>query len=273
MAWQRALFKGNQVWVQVSSAGVMIQHQGRVPLRYSLRPGVKIYKAGAQRVELDDTAAPVTIEEKEASSSGKGDEQLVASSHSSHLSSSPSSSTSRSSRSSEGYGKAGKRSKKQQAQAGEHARELIADLDPQTVIVYTDGACHGNPGPAGSAAVIDLPASADRKAERIEANRALGTATNNIAELEAISLALDILDEEQLAPQVPVAVLTDSTYCHGLLVKGWKAKANQQLVDGLRQRLAVQWLAGHVGTPGNERADQLANEAIAGTMVRRRVVR
>jgi ribonuclease HI len=133
------------------------------------------------------------------------------------------------------------------------------------VIAYTDGACRGNPGPAGSGVVIELPDGG-----RIEASRALGDATNNIAELTAVAVALELLDQAAVRADAPVVVFTDSKYADGVLCRGWKAKANTALVAAIKQALArrpgtaLHWLAGHVGIEGNERADELANEGVAG---------
>jgi len=98
-----------------------------------------------------------------------------------------------------------------------------------------------------------------------EAHRALGQATNNVGELTAIGLALDILD--QAGFQGEVHLLTDSQYSKGVLAQGWKAKANQELIAELKARLkrrkaTIHWIAGHVGIPENERADVLANRGV-----------
>ena len=67
---------------------------------------------------------------------------------------------------------------------------------------------------------------------------------------------------------LPVDVMTDSSYCIGLLTKGWKAKANQDLVARLRAKMSefsdvrMIKVKGHAGIPENERADELAREAI-----------
>lgn len=142
---------------------------------------------------------------------------------------------------------------------------LVRSLGDDTVVVYTDGACRGNPGPAGSGAVVELPSG-----RRLHACRALGQATNNVAELTAVALALDVLEEAEVAADAPVALLTDSDYTHGVLMRGWKAKANRELILGLRDRLGnrpgvvLHWVAGHVGLAGNEQADALANQGVEG---------
>jgi ribonuclease HI len=126
-------------------------------------------------------------------------------------------------------------------------------------IAYTDGACSGNPGPAGSGVVLVSP---DGKMH--EGLEYLGEATNNVAELTAILRALEWIPRDARA----IVVHTDSQYAIGVLQKGWKAKANGELVARTKQvvkdrgaRLA--YVPGHSGVPLNERADELAREAIA----------
>lgn len=128
------------------------------------------------------------------------------------------------------------------------------------VVAYTDGACTGNPGPAGIGVVLRA-GSRSR-----EISEYLGLATNNIAELTAIKRAL-----LALKPPVrrPVWVLTDSEYAIGVLAKGWKAQANRELVEEIRglvralPEVRFRKVPGHAGVPGNERADDLARQAIA----------
>ena len=136
------------------------------------------------------------------------------------------------------------------------------DHNPSTIHVWTDGACSGNPGPMG----IGIVVVADR--ERAERGEYLGVGTNNIAELTAISRGLDLAAD--LAPDRarPIRIYSDSSYALGLLGKGWKAKANQELVASLREQLAtfprakLIKVAGHAGVDNNERCDQLARQAI-----------
>jgi ribonuclease HI len=129
---------------------------------------------------------------------------------------------------------------------------------PDTWIAYTDGACSGNPGPAGSGVVLVSP-----KGKMHEGFEFLGTATNNVAELTAILRAVEWLPVAANG----VVVHTDSQYAIGVLQKGWKPKVNLELV--LRAKQAVQsrgarlvYVPGHSGVPLNERADELAREAI-----------
>jgi len=242
MSWRRARFKDADVWVEVDAKGAPIVRGGRTPIRYSPDAGAKVYRAGASRVEMD----PAAPEEDLAPGVDADAVPRRASAGS-------------------GFGSAGTRTAGQAAMAHEAARALLEGLSVDTVRAFTDGACRGNPGPAGSGAVLVLP-----DGRRAEASRALGHATNNVGELTAIGLALDLLEEAGVEGSASVALFTDSSYANGVLTRGWKAKANRDLVEGLRERLArwphltVYWLAGHVGIPDNERADALANAGVEG---------
>ena len=134
-----------------------------------------------------------------------------------------------------------------------------------TWVAYTDGACSGNPGPAGSGVVLVSP---DGKMH--EGLEYLGEATNNVAELTAILRALEWIPKEAAA----VVVYTDSQYAIGVLQKGWRAKANGELVARTKGQVESRgarlvYVPGHRGVVLNERADELAREAIATHAVRR----
>ncbi|GAB4569142.1 MAG: hypothetical protein Tsb0020_23160 [Haliangiales bacterium] len=135
-----------------------------------------------------------------------------------------------------------------------------ATMPEDAIVIYTDGACTGNPGPAGIGVVL-----MDGE-ERRELSEYLGQGTNNIAELVAIERALEIVAEGDR--QRPVVVHSDSSYSIGLLSKGWKAKANTELVARIRSLMSgfgdVRFVKvrGHAGVPENERCDQLARDAI-----------
>ncbi len=219
-------------------------------MRYSKSEGAKIYRAGASGLKVDHSQAPVTLpagaSADEAKKSGGGK-------------------WSKGKKPSSGFGSAGTRTKQQAAMAASAFRELLASLPETTIKAFTDGGCKRNPGPAGSGAVVELP---DGRVG--EASSSLGTGTNNIAELAAVGLALDLLEDAGVANDTAVALFSDSSYTNGVLVRGWKAKKNTELILGLRERLKswpnlkIHWVAGHVGIAGNERADRLADAGIYG---------
>jgi ribonuclease HI len=142
--------------------------------------------------------------------------------------------------------------------------------EAKPVVIYTDGACSGNPGPGGWAAILTY---GDRCKE-ISGGEA--ETTNNRMELTAAISALDALKQSSR-----VELHTDSEYVmkgitqwiHGWKRKGWRTAAGQpvknadlwQQLDAARQRHQVdwRWVRGHAGHPENERADELAREAMA----------
>ena len=133
----------------------------------------------------------------------------------------------------------------------------MSDKDGERVVIYTDGSCKYNPGPAGAAALLTY------RGRRKLVSRFLGEGTNNIAELEAIRLALDMMKDRK----IPIDLYTDSTYVIGVLTKGWKAKKNAELVMELRElvdlfpKLRLLKVKGHAGHPDNELVDELAGAA------------
>ncbi len=144
------------------------------------------------------------------------------------------------------------------------AKKSASSANPPTkptgneVLVYADGACSGNPGPAGLG-VVRLEGEGRRVLSEF-----LGDGTNNIAELAAILRAAESMED----PSVPLRVYTDSSYSIGVLQKGWKAKKNKELVADCRKALArledvvLIHVKGHAGIELNEVADQLAVAAV-----------
>jgi ribonuclease HI len=134
------------------------------------------------------------------------------------------------------------------------------------ILIYTDGACKGNPGPGGWGAVIRTP-QGEREMFGGEAQT-----TNNRMELTAVIRAI-----ESLPPRSEAAVYTDSQYVQkGIAewLQDWKRRSwrtaakkpvkNVDLWQALDQlaaghRIAWHWVKGHAGHPENERADALAN--------------
>ena len=135
--------------------------------------------------------------------------------------------------------------------------------------IYTDGACRGNPGPGGWAALLK------QGAHEKEISGAEAHTTNNRMELTAVIRAL-----EALKRPVRASVYTDSEYVRRGIsewLPDWKARGwrtagrkpvkNQDLWQRLDELAAGHeiewhWVPGHAGVPGNERVDRLANAAI-----------
>lgn len=119
------------------------------------------------------------------------------------------------------------------------------------VFLYTDGACKGNPGPGGYAAILQYNGHAR------ELTGGAAHTTNNRMELQAVIAGLRALKR-----RCQVTVVTDSQYVVTILNDG-KARANLDLVQQVRQLaqqhgVTVQTVRGHSGHPLNERADALA---------------
>jgi ribonuclease HI len=129
--------------------------------------------------------------------------------------------------------------------------------------VYTDGSCKPtNPGLAGSSFIV----VEDEKLLAAE-GKYIGTNTNNVAELSAVKFALDYLKDKKLESET-IMVHSDSQYVIGSLSKNWKAKANieliQQIKDSLKEfpNLKFEWVKAHNGDEYNEMADELANAIV-----------
>ena len=146
----------------------------------------------------------------------------------------------------------------------------MSDPSVERVVIYTDGACKGNPGPGGWGAWLRW---GGHEKELFGGDPAT---TNNRMELTAVIKSLALLNRH-----TPVAVYTDSeyvkngitTWIHGWKKRGWKTADNKpvknidlwQKLDALVASHEVQWhwVRGHTGDPGNERADALANRGVA----------
>ena len=148
----------------------------------------------------------------------------------------------------------------------------------QQVTIYTDGACKGNPGPGGWGAILSTG-----ETEKELFGGELGT-TNNRMEMTAVIEALAALKRP-----CQVTLYLDSEYVrkgitewiHGWKARGWRTAAKApvknvdlwQMLDALvvsgGHQIEWHWVKGHAGDPGNERADQLANQGVERALGRR----
>ncbi len=137
------------------------------------------------------------------------------------------------------------------------------------VRLYTDGSCHGNPGPGGWAAILEW----GTKVRELTGNDP--ATTNNRMEMLAVVEGLRALKEP-----CAVEVWTDSRYVvdgmtswlAGWKKRGWKTASKQPVKneeiwraldeEAARHTVTWNWVKGHDGHPQNERCDELANEAI-----------
>ncbi|WP_421952507.1 ribonuclease HI [Pelagibacterium sp.] len=140
----------------------------------------------------------------------------------------------------------------------------------EPVVIHTDGACSGNPGPGGWGAVLEYNGTVK------ELKGGMAQTTNNQMELTAAIEALNALKRP-----CAVEIHTDSQYVkngiqgwlHGWKRNGWKTAAKKpvknvdlwQALDAATKRHTItwHWVKGHAGHDLNERADRLANEGMA----------
>ncbi|WP_231118099.1 ribonuclease HI [Lysobacter silvisoli] len=143
--------------------------------------------------------------------------------------------------------------------------DSVPASDAKTVEIHTDGACLGNPGPGGWAALLRY------KGHERELAGGEPDTTNNRMELMGAIMALEMLSEP-----CQVVLHTDSQYVRqGITTwignwvrRGWKTAGgdpvkNRDLWErlhaaSLRHKIDWRWVKGHSGDPGNERVDQLA---------------
>ena len=139
----------------------------------------------------------------------------------------------------------------------------------EKIIIYTDGACKGNPGPGGWGVLILL------ENEQIELSGGSKETTNNQMELTAVIKALNFFEKK-----IKVDLYTDSKYVmDGITdyIKKWKINgwqtANKKPVKNMNlwktldelnnlHDINWNWVKGHSGNPENEKADALANLGI-----------
>ncbi|CAN5457616.1 hypothetical protein BH10CYA1_BH10CYA1_27310 [soil metagenome] len=145
------------------------------------------------------------------------------------------------------------------------------DSKLKQILIFSDGACSGNPGPGGWGSIVSLP---DETVHELGGSNP--ATTNNRMEMVAAFRALDLL---KLTEPHEIIVYTDSVYLingitkwvNGWKYRGWKSStgtdiANRDLWEELSRlvkdiepsKISWKWVRGHDGNPGNERCDQIA---------------
>lgn len=256
MPWKRFRFKQNKTYIYTDDTGEPIVRAGRISLRYKLKDK-RTYSGSprnlapltegpdAGKVWGDDEAAPLDIPpdtDKEVSREAakeiesKSPESVEATTSELEV----------------------PEPKVRVIGDGQHGTEgpYLNGLEP--IVIYTDGACSGNPGPAGAGVVMMCAG------RRKELSAFLGQGTNNIAELTAILRGLQWVKSSNRT----LLIHTDSSYSIGVLSR-WKAKANAELIGQIKREmrrfadLRLIKVAGHAGIPENERCDELARQAVS----------
>jgi ribonuclease HI len=229
MPWLRHRLRDADVWAKVDANAALIKDSGgRVEIVYKPAPGAKVYRAGARNLTPAPGSELLEFEAGSPAETGPSAPRAAA----------------------------GKPSVMSPGRSSHHA----TDAPENAIHVWTDGACSGNPGPAGLGVVVIGDGAGQR-----EISEYLGQATNNIAELTAILRGLKAVEDKTR----PVIVYSDSAYSIGLLTQSWKAKKNIELVQELREvcrqfpDLRFVKVLGHSGIALNERVDQLAVGAIS----------
>ena len=220
MGWRRMRLRNAEVFARCDEGGQLVQTDGRVEIRYKPNDG-RAYFAGASNLR---PATNTSVEPDSFCVPG------------------------------EAVKKGSNRNKKNKKVTGPAPETPQGD----EILAYADGACSGNPGPAG-VGVVALFGD-----EKRELSEYIGEATNNIAELTAILRAVELATELRK----PLRLYTDSQYSIGVLTQGWKAKANKELVAEVRDAISrhsdseLFHVRGHGGVKLNEEADELAVRAV-----------
>ncbi|MEZ4295867.1 MAG: ribonuclease H [Polyangiaceae bacterium] len=278
MPWVQANLRGNKVYARVDAGGAFVVEGGRVEIRYKPNDGRKY---GARADNLSVVSGEILPDETCGPANGVDASKGAAAKAAGAGSGEGASSTDGAGAEGAAKPKAAPRAKRgaKAADGGAGAKaaadgasaqaEAASEVGSGAIHVYADGACSGNPGPAGIGVVVLDGES------RVEISEYIGKGTNNIAELTAILRAL----METAESERTLVIHTDSSYSIGVLQKGWKAKANQELIAELKQAMKTAkpiklvYVPGHAGVRWNERADSLARAAVMSRSSVRHVVR
>ncbi|MEL6182658.1 MAG: ribonuclease H [Myxococcota bacterium] len=235
MPWERKRQKNGKVYVEVDDQGRMLTDHGLVRIKYR-SDDAKVYSRRADAIREMDGSMPTTVDRDQATTPQGAGATAV------------------------NPALLPKTQGILQVSVVNNASpvESLPSADEDLIEIYTDGACTGNPGPAGLGVVLRWGPY------HREMHQYIGHATNNIAELMAIKVALEAIRD----PSKPTRLFTDSSYAIGVLTGRYKAKKNLSLITGIQQTMAqfadlqILKVKGHSGHPLNDRVDALARQAI-----------
>lgn len=222
--WRRMLFKNKKVWVKCDSKGQPVIEKNRAKIKYNLEHSREYMVNPGNLSPIPDENFNKDSASRSSTQKKCQDREIL------------------------------------KPETREPATSTIPFPENHTdaIIIYTDGASAGNPGPSGIGVVMDY------RGKRKFISRYIGNATNNIAELKAVKTALENIKKKD----IPVRLFTDSSYVQGLLEYKWKANKNTELVEEIRKLMAgfkdilIIKCKGHSGIKDNELADKLATRAI-----------
>lgn len=165
------------------------------------------------------------------------------------------------------YGSAGNRSPAQEARCREYAAALLAGIPNTAIVAFTDGSARPNPGPCGAGAHIRPWGEAKWSDEAIAS---LGHGTNNIGELWAIGMAIQLSLTRITSSTTHLYILTDSRFARGILAEDNTPRSQaivslslavKRMMSTIPSHVALKicWVPAHVGIEDNEHADFLAD--------------
>lgn len=168
-----------------------------------------------------------------------------------------------------GLGSAGNRTPHQQNKCRDYAAQAMARVPDNAIVAYTDGSASPNPGPCGAGAYIHTKGAINYEAE---AFASLGHGTNNIGELWAIGMCvqLAIRATNEHPAITAIHAFTDSRLIRDFIRRKATPKSNSlstlllavmNIISTIPTHVPFQihWIPAHVGIPGNEHADYLAD--------------
>ena len=139
----------------------------------------------------------------------------------------------------------------------EEVQMLVMKHKDNSTVVFTDGSAHGNPGPAGAGMVMFLPTKGEQSEDTGYVRKrikALGVQTNNMAELAAVAMTLQELEEVERnqriyqdveTTQMDVILFTDSTYVIGSLTDDWYSMENADQIERIQHKIEKMEGRGH----------------------------